>query len=240
MHPQLTAERCARPGWPLHAVACALGLLAGCGAVQVAPMPKLPRALISQIPAHVGVIVAGDMRNYTHKETRAGAGWAISLGPGHQKFSQELFSALFREASLFPDAASTRAAAGLAAIFEPRIEQFSFATAQETGGSYFAVTIKYRIALTTAAGELVDAFTLTGYGTSLAGGMSSGAPLGLAAQAAMRDAAAKFLVQFPEQAVARQLASAQPLVAQSSEAAAAAKDPIEAVPVKESAVSSIR
>jgi hypothetical protein len=97
-----------------------------------------------------------------------------------------MFSALFREVSLFADATSAKSAPGLAAIFEPRIEQFSFATAQETGGNYFAVTIKYRIVLTTAAGEPVDAFTLTGYGNSLAGGMSSGAPLMRAAQAATR------------------------------------------------------
>lgn len=238
MHSQLTQRRSAPAGLGRLGMAALLGLLSGCGAVQVTPTPRLPRALVAQIPAHVGVIVAGDMRNFTHRETRAGAGWAVSLGPGHQKFSHDMFTALFREVSVFPDASSAKAAPGLSAIFEPRIEQFSFATAQETGGRYFAVTIKYRIALTTPSGEPVDAFTLTGYGNSLAGGMSSGAPLELAAQAAMRDAAAKFLVQFPEQSVAKQLAASKPLVAQTSESVAAAKDPIEAVPIKEPQASS--
>jgi len=208
-----------------------LTTLAGCGGVQVAPTLKLPRPLITQLPAHVGVVVAGDMRNFAHKETRAGADFSVTLGPGHQKFSQDLFAALFREATVYPDLAAAKSASGLAAIFEPRIEQYSFATAQETGGSYFAVTIKYRIQLSTPNGEAVDAFTLTGYGNSLVGA-GGGQPLDLATQAAMRDAAAKFLVQFPEQAVAKQMAAAQPLQAQLSASTTTVVDPIEAVPIK--------
>lgn len=236
MHKILSAVA-ARDSPPLRsltrlAVLMLLTVLPGCGAVQITPTPKLPHALVRQLPAHVGVLVAGDMRNYSHKETRAGGNYEVSLGPGHQKFSQEVFAALFREVSVYPDLGSAKAAPGLAAIFEPRIEQFSFATAQETGGVYFAVTIKYRILLSTPTGEAVDAFTLTGYGNSRAGGMSSGTPLDLAAQAAMRDAAAKFLVQFPELPVARQLAASQPLVSQLVAANSAPKDPIEAVPIK--------
>lgn len=214
------------------AALAALGLLGACGAVQIAPTPTLPHALVSPLPIHVGVVVAGDMRNFSHKETRAGAEYSVALGAGHLKLAQEVFSALFQEATIFPDLASARAAAGLAAIFEPRMEQYSFATAQETGGSYVAVTIKYRIVLSTPGGEPVDAFTLTGYGNSLATSMSSGAPLALATQAAMRDAAAKFLVQFPEQPLARQLATGTPLLPQSAAANTGAKDPIEAVPIK--------
>lgn len=209
-----------------------LALLGACGGVQVAPTLTLPRALVTQLPAHVGVIVAGDMRNFSHKETRAGSDYSVTLGPGHQKFAQDLFSALFREATVYPDMASARAASGLAAIFEPRIEQYSFATAQDTGGTYYAVTIKYRILLSTPAGDPVDTFTLTGYGNSLAGGIGNGKPLDLATQAAMRDAAAKFLVQFPEQAVAQQISAGHALQAQTSAGTGANQDPIEAMPIK--------
>lgn len=221
----LAGARCALP-------LAVLTLVAACGGVQITPTPRLPRALITQLPAHVGVVVAGDMRNYSHKETRAGGEFAVTLGPGHLKFSQDVFAALFREASVYPDLAAAKAGPGLAAIFEPRIEQFSFATAQETGGTYYAVTIKYRIQLSTPAGEPVDAFTLTGYGNSLVGGIGGGEPLDFATQAAMRDAAAKFLVQFPGQPVARQIAAAQPLLAQTTANNAATADPIEAVPIK--------
>lgn len=208
----------------------ALGCLAACGGTQVMPTVKLPHALIAPLPGKIGVIVSGEMRNFSRKESRAGVSWIITLGPGHLQFSHDLFAALFHDAEVFPDMASARSASGLVAIIEPRIEQYSFATAQETGGSYFAVTIRYRFNLATPRGEPVDSFTLTGYGNRLAGGMGSSAPLTLATQAAMRDAAAKFMVQFPEQASAKLLASSQPLFAQVS--SAAARDPIEAVPIK--------
>src|SRR2546429_5316454 len=52
--------------------------------------------------------------------------------------------------------------------------------------------------------------SLTGYGSALAQGLSSGKPLERATLAAMRDAAAKFLVQFPQQALAQQLAHDEP------------------------------
>ena len=207
----------------------AVGLLSACGGVQVAPAPKLPRALIAPLPGKIGVVVAGDMRNYSRKETRAGVSWSVALGPGHLQFSHDVFSALFRDAEVFADMASARAATGLVAIMEPRIENYSFATSQETGGSYFAVTIRYRFDLTTPKGEPVDSYTLTGYGNSLASGMGSSAPLNAATQSAMRDAAAKFLVQFPEQPAAKLLAQSQPLLAQVS---SAANDPIEAVAIK--------
>ncbi|MDZ4800260.1 MAG: TonB-dependent receptor, partial [Bryobacteraceae bacterium] len=54
---------------------------------------------------------------------------------------------------------------------------------------------------------------LTGYGNSLSSSMSSSKPLDFATRAAMRDAAAKFLTQFPEQAIAKELGSGRPLVA---------------------------
>ena len=235
MHAQLKTHRPAGRPRAQRAALAALAtvmVLVGCGGVKVAPTPILPHALVAQMPARVGVVVAGDMRNFTHKETRGGVEWIVTLGPGLEKFAHDVFAALFPEPAIFVDMTAARAAKGLVEIFEPRIEQFSFATAQETGGNYFAVTIRYRINLATATGEPVDSFTLTGYGNSQVGGMSSGAPLEIAARAAMRDAAAKFLVQFPEQPAAKLLAATQPLVAQTTASIAAAKDPIEAMPIK--------
>ena len=79
----------------------------------------------------------------------------------------------------------------------------------------------------------MDSFTLTGYGNSVASGTSSGNPLDLASRRAMRDAAAKFLTQFPEQPVARQLAKGEALVASATPDAAllASNQIIEAVPI---------
>lgn len=208
-----------------------VAMLAACNGVQIKPDPDLPKALVAPLPAKVGVLVPGDMRNYTHRETRWGIDWQADLGPGHLRWAKELFGAAFREIETFSTLEEARAARGLRAIFEPRIEQYSFTTARETGRHY-AVTIRYRIALYAPDGAKVDAFTLTGYGNSLSSGASSTRPLDEATRAAMRDAAAKFLVQFPDQEVARQITSGEPLLAQKATEARESADAIEMVPIE--------
>ena len=211
-------------------------LLAACGGVKIAPMPTLPRALIQKVPVKVGVVVAQDMLDYKHQETRSGVSWEVTLGPGHQKFALDMLSAEFAGVQQFRSVDEAKAAKDLLAIFEPRIEQFSFATARDTGSNYYAATIQYRIHVYNPAGERIDSFSLTGYGNSLVGRVMSGSdePLIAATRGAMRDAAAKFMVQFPEQKLAQQLTRGEPLLALAGGAAAGdAFAIIEAVPIKE-------
>lgn len=210
--------------------------LAACGGVAIKPDPVIPKALVEPLPTDVGLIVASDMRNFKQEETRWGSEWKIELGDGHLHMAQKVFAAAFRGVKEFPDLESARAASGLKALFEPRIEQYSFATARETGGRYYAVTVRYRINMYTPSGELADSLTLTGYGSSLAKGMSSGKPLELASIAAMRDAAARFLVQFPALPAGQRLARNEPiLVEEKAVVASAAADAagIEALPIEE-------
>lgn len=212
----------------------ALGMLSACGGVKIKPEPSLPAALILPIPAKVGVLVPSEQRHFNHKETRWGVDWEIELGAGHQKLARDLFKAAFTDVEESADLEKLREMSGLKAIFEPRIEQYSFATARETGGRYYAVTIRYRVNLLTPTGEKSDSYTLTGYGNALAKGMSSGKPLARASINAMRDAAAKFLVQFPDQPAGRRLALNEPVEVEKPQGAAAlASAGIEAVPINE-------
>ena len=207
--------------WQLAGAGVAV-LLAGCGGVTIAPKPVLPKALVQEIPATVGLLVPADQSSYAHSETRAGVVWSVALGQGQQVVAREVLDSLFREVREFSELEAARKSEGLQAIFEPRIEQYSFATAQETGGDYVAVTIRYRVNVLAPDGVRYDSLTLTGYGTGLAEGFGSGGPMDEATRAAMRDAAAKFLTQFPE----LPLAKVQTRLA-------AALD-IEALPIRES------
>ena len=90
---------------------------------------------------------------------------------------RDTFTDLFQHVAEFKDLESAKEAKDLKALFETRVDQYSFVTSRETGGRYYAVTIKYRINLYTPQGEKVDSYTLTGYGNSLAMGMSGGKPL---------------------------------------------------------------
>jgi hypothetical protein len=209
-----------------------LATLSACGGIAIKPDPLLPQPLMQPLPAAVGLIFPSELRNYVHKETRWGVDWKIELGPGHMHLYRDIFKDSFRQVTEFKDVAAARDATGLKALFEPTIDQYSFVTDRDTGGRYFAVTLRYRINLYTPQGEKLDTLTLTGYGSALAKGMSNGGPLERATLAAMRDAAAKFLVQFPSQGPGQLLAHDEPLVAQPS-VTTADNLSIEAVPIEE-------
>jgi hypothetical protein len=211
-----------------------VGALVACGDVSIKPEARLPKPLIIPIPAVVGLIIPSETRKYVDRQTRFGVDWKVDLGPGEVRLMRDTFGALFQHVEEFKDLQSARAARDLKALFETRVDQYSFVTARETGGRYYAVTIRYRINLYTPGGENVDSYTLTGYGNSLAMGMSGGKPLAQATVGAMRDAAAKFLVQFPEQPAGQQLARNEVVVPDKPASSAEAAQ-IEAVPIDESA-----
>jgi hypothetical protein len=221
-----------------------LGLSAGCSTVIVKPEGELPKPLVVQTPAKVAVVVTNETSNYVHKEQRASVDYEAQLGAAHRQMVEEVFRAEFTEAKLFDSVDAARLEPGILAIFEPRIEQFSFANAKETGGIYCAVTIRYQIGIYAPNGAQVDMLTLTGYGSGPAPKLGNGQDeLAMAGYAAMRDAAAKFLTQFPGLDVAKPLLASQALVPKetplpgSAEAVAAAADlTIEAVPINDSPV----
>lgn len=219
-------------------VAATFAVLTACGGVQIKPDKALPKPILQAIPARVGLVIPADMRNFTHNETRWGVEWTIALGDGHTHLMKEVFKDSFDQVQEFKDLDEARNAPDIKAIFEPRIEQYSFVTARETGGRYYAVTIRYRINLYTPTGEKADSLTLTGYGNALAKGVSSGKPLEEASLSAMRDAAAKFLVQFPDQPAGAKLAKNEPIIVEHLAQTADAGG-IDTVPIEESAEATV-
>ena len=211
--------------------------LAGCGGVVITPDPVLPKALVEPIPAKVGLLLTAEQKSFVHSETRNGVTWEVALGAGQQRLARTMFSSIFGEVQEFAELDSARTTTGLQAIFEPKIEQYSFATAQETGGEYVAVSIRYRIDVRTANGERYDSLTLTGYGTAMTDGFGSAAPIEAATLAAKRDAAAKFLTQVSGLPLVKELSAGRPLQAV-PEAAAIAAVSIEALPIRVSRRSS--
>jgi hypothetical protein len=219
-------------------------VLGGCAKVALRPYSELPKPLVVPAPAKVAVVVTPETANYTHKESRASVDYEAQLGESHKDLVEQIFRAEFTESKMFDSVDAARLEPGIMAIFEPRIEQFSFAGARETGGIYCAVTIRYQIAIYAPNGEPVDTLTLTGYGSGPAPKIGNGAfELAIAAYAAMRDAAAKFLTQFPNLDVAKPLLASQALqprvqpVPGSPEAVAASAElAIEAVPINDTPV----
>ena len=200
----------------------ALAALAGCGDVEVAAESDMPRPLVDPLPITVGVHYSEDFSKYQHAEERWGVKWKAELGPYHVRMAEKLFTAAFRETVPVNDLKALPANPPYVAIIEPRIEQYSFITPKDTGANYYAVTIKYRLNVLAPTGETADSLTFTGYGSFKSGGVSTTSPMVSATKAAMRDAAAKFLVQFPEQDVAKKLVAGTPLIEPAAPVAAAA------------------
>jgi hypothetical protein len=203
--------------------------LVACGPVKVRPDYTLPRALMAPMSAHVGLLLDEQLRAFRQDETRGGEDWQVDLGSGHDKLFRSMFTASFDDLRVFTDLDAARSAPGLQVIFQPRIEQYSFATDKETSAEYWAVTIRYRIAVLAPGGEAIDSLTLTGYGSARSAGGGAAGSLTAATHAAMRDAAAKFLVQMPRQSLAQKLAAGQAL--DSADGKAAIVDVVEAVPI---------
>lgn len=186
-------------------------LLAGCKGVEITSNTNVPLPLVEQFPATVGLYMDQDLKGFAHAEERWGSKWKANLGVDHQQLLTKLYSQAFRSVVELPERKAPEGSA-INVILQPIIEQYSFITPRDTGNDYFAVTIKYRLEIYTPAGQLADTLSFTGYGSSRADGFSSGPSLQRATQAAMRDAAAKFLVQFPEQAVAQKLRGGEQLI----------------------------
>jgi hypothetical protein len=201
--------------------------LSACDSVHVKPQPVLPHALVVPMPTRVALVIPKDLRTYVHKENRWGVDWVVDLGTGHSRLLRDQFHDCFSDVVEASDLDEARHAPGLKGIFEYHIEQFSFTTSRETG-RYYAATIRYKVNVYTPQAELVDTYTLTGYGNTLYSGLSDTAPLEQASAAAMRDAAAKFLVQFPQLPVAKRLAQNEVLVV---DAATLSAGEIDAVPI---------
>jgi hypothetical protein len=208
-------------------IGVAVLLLAGCS-VQLKPEYQIPKPLLKPMNARVGLVLDEPLRTFAHEETRGGANWKVELGAGHDKLFRSMFGSSFQSLQVFNDLDAARAAGGVQVLFEPAIEQYSFVTANETSG-FWAVTIRYRIDVLDPAGNALDSFTLTGYG-SAAGVHGSEASLTAATRAAMRDAASKFLVQMPRQELAQKLMAGKVLTA--ADKTVEQVDVVEVVPIE--------
>jgi len=196
--------------WTIAVLLAALSGLSACGDVNVSASAEFPKPLVEPLPLKLGVYYSDEFAKYQHAEERWGVEWKVELGQFHVTMADRLFAAAFRDTVKLKAPADGQNS-DVRAVVEPRIEQYSFITPRDTGAKYYAVTIKYRLNIFAPDGRLADSLTFTGYGSAVSSGMTSTKPMLLATRKAMRDAAAKFLVQFPEQDVMKKLLAGLPL-----------------------------
>jgi len=205
-------------------------LISGCGPTLVKADYQMPKPLVTPVTARVGLILDQELLAYHHQETRAGTDWDVELGPATAKMWEDAFKAAFTDARIFNSLEEAIAAGSdLQALAQPRIEQFSFATARETVGGHWAATLRLRLGVYSPTGQPVDSLTMNGYGNSYGNGGSKKS-LGFASRSALRDASAKFLVQMPRQPIAARLSAGDVIDAPTAPMLTAGA--IEAVPIE--------
>jgi hypothetical protein len=186
-------------------LAAALALPA-CTAVRLEPKEPLPPPLIDRLPAAVAVSYPQEFREFVHKEQRQGVDYEAVLGPAHVDRFGALLQAMFeRVVPVDEPQAAAALEPPVRLVVEPRFEEYAFLTPSDLAGDYYTVTIRYRVDVYTPAGERVDAYVFTGFGRERTGTFSGTEPLARATQRAMRDAGAKFAIEFTEQASVRKL-----------------------------------
>jgi len=193
------------------ALVAALAALSGCSTVRLEARPNIPQPLIVRIPISIGLFMPIEFSSYVYKSDRYGYNWEVTLGAAQSDGVQRLLAAMFEKVVPVDNLSTAQAVdPGIRAIFEPTVEDFAFVTPRDAGTQFYAVSIKYRINVYTPDGRLAESWPFTGYGIVPATGLSAQKPLAEAAAAAMRDAGAKLVVEFREQAVVRGLLPAPP------------------------------
>jgi len=185
-----------------------VALLAGCGPTQFEAKSDLPSPVIEKIPVTVGVHIPREFSDKVYAEKRTGQEYSIALGKSQSEGFTRMMQAMFTRVVMLPSAGPV-SDTDIRGVLEPVLEDFAFVTPADSGTSSYAASLRYRINLYTPQGELTDSWTFTGYGAEPASTMpgSGSDALQAATSHAMRDAAAKLVVEFRDQAIARGLVS---------------------------------
>ena len=188
------------------AIAIALQL-AGCGATVVTVDSRLPPPLTVKQPLGIGLRVPKEFSQYVYKEKRYGSAWQVNLGTAQARALTQLLEAMFEQVVLLNEVTAAPGDHRVRAVLEPAVDEYSFITPRDAGSPMYAVSIKYRLNIYTAAGKLADSWAFTGYGSvPAAGGFDTDEPLKTASELAIRDAGAKLVAEFRDQPVLRELA----------------------------------
>lgn len=213
--------------------------LSGCSTLRLEARPNIPQPVVTQLPLVVGLYMPIEFSSYVYKGERYGYNWEISLGAAQSEGLSRLLAAMFdRVVPVDNLQAPPPGETAMRAILEPQVEEYSFVTPRDAGTPFYAVSIKYRVNVYSPDGRLAESWPFTGYGIVPSEGMSAQKPLARATALAMRDASAKLVVEFRDQAVIRGLipaASEPDIVAPASEATSNGSEPAGEAPAADAA-----
>ena len=183
--------------WLVSALTCTTlcVALAGCQRhVAIRVDHSVPAAVVEALPMTVGVHYDQSLSSHVFEDNTDERGqWRIDSGTSQLKMFRSVFGDLFSEVR----EQELNAGDDLALHLAPEVVEMQFATPEETGFEYFESWIKYRIAIYDGRGAELSPWQFSGYGQALKrGGLEAG--LSAALEAALRNAGARLITEFPE------------------------------------------
>jgi hypothetical protein len=168
---------------------------------------NIPVPLIDRIPVVVAVHIPKEFREKVYAEKRSGGRYSISLGKAQTDGFLRMMQAMFTRVVTLDSVDAAAADPEIRGVLVPALEDYAFVTPMDSGTSSYAATLKYTVSLYSPRGELTDSWTFTGYGSQPSTGFpgSGDDALQAATSMALRDAAAKLVAEFRDQAIARGL-----------------------------------
>jgi hypothetical protein len=172
--------------------------LTSCAARTVTVQGSYPRPNIQTIPLTLGVYYGEGLNDFVYTE-RSDTGddeYFVHTAQTHQDLFNTVLPAMFQRVVEL-DSLDQAAAAGVNAVFIPRINEFQLGMPQKTRLDAYEVWVRYNMRLTTPEGGYIADWVMTAYGkTSTATFSSTERGINDAAVAALRDLASNFSLGF--------------------------------------------
>ncbi len=179
-------------------------LLTACGSStprRVDVNSDIPTPVIDKLPLTAGVVFDEKLTRFTTTEQQQnGKKWQIGLGNTNRKVLNDIFTSLFENVVILPDAkAATEPPENVAFTLVPRIDDYSMLSAGDAGGKFYAVSMRHFIDIYDAAGQRTGTMEVNSYGRHRKGGpMTNGtAEIDAATDDAFRDLAVTLVVELP-------------------------------------------
>ncbi len=173
------------------------GLTTGC--VLTVPLkPEANRTLgMSEIPLAVGVYYDTAFRSYEHHFVVGSIHYNVSVGKASVELFDDIFPVVFKSAvPVISRPPLPPHGPRVAAVIEPKIEEFKEVHPWVLIGTTFSAEIKYRITLYSPEGEQIVSSTFMGQGEIPSSPFNYSRPPGKATSLAMQEAVEKFMSEF--------------------------------------------
>lgn len=182
-------------------VAATLFLLLAAGCSQSLTIPdRIPEPLVQALPLRAGLYFTPAFSSYRYTEHEQGqVAWDVELGTANVGLFNRLGTRMFRDTAQIARLPTAGNPAEVDIIIEPVIDAFEFSLPKNSASDQYAVWIRYTLRVYGPEGELVTAWSLSGYGEAGERTLKPARSMEQATVLAMRDAAAAISLEFAVQ-----------------------------------------